>query len=191
MKYIVKYCGDFGFLKPWSAVRDTKTRSNFFLTPSVLMGIERKIFPELMLNDEKRLIKIKRYRLNFSGVSFQQETTQSPLYVKDKGTHHKVMSIYNRGVLVNPTLYLLFDDENDAIKSFTEHICLGRNEDLLYPNEIITIDNDDEFNDDFPGYESFECDKNEPNSILCGLNKYTKAHQYIIFKIFGTPSNFD
>ena len=46
--YIVKYTGPFGFIKPLTAVRDDETFSQQFLTPSIVAGIERKLFPELL-----------------------------------------------------------------------------------------------------------------------------------------------
>jgi hypothetical protein len=53
MLYIVKYTGQFGFIKPWTAVRDEETFSQQFLTPSMIAGIERKLFPELLKEDIK------------------------------------------------------------------------------------------------------------------------------------------
>ena len=47
--YIVKYTGKFGFIKPWTAVRDGETFSQQFLTPSIIEGIEKKLFPELLI----------------------------------------------------------------------------------------------------------------------------------------------
>lgn len=49
MYYIVKYTGKFGFIKPWTAVRDGETFSQQFLTPSNIEGIEKKLFPEILL----------------------------------------------------------------------------------------------------------------------------------------------
>lgn len=46
--YIVIYKGKFGFIKPWTAVRDGETFSQQFLTPSIIEGIEKKLFPELL-----------------------------------------------------------------------------------------------------------------------------------------------
>ncbi len=43
--FVVKYIGPFGFIKPWTAVRDSKTFSQQFLTASIVEGIEKKIFP--------------------------------------------------------------------------------------------------------------------------------------------------
>lgn len=46
--YVVTYTGKFGFIKPWTAVRDGETFSQQFLTPSMIEGIEKKLFPELL-----------------------------------------------------------------------------------------------------------------------------------------------
>ena len=46
--YVVTYKGQFGFIKPWTAVRDEETFSQQFLTPSIIEGIEKKLFPELL-----------------------------------------------------------------------------------------------------------------------------------------------
>jgi len=197
MKYIIKYEGSFGFIKPWSAVRDTKTKSCFYLTPSILMGIERKLFPELSLNDNGKLNKILRYRLNFQDVTFQKELTRSINYInKTSKSNKKKYFIANtntveRGLLLNPVLYIMISSINDIDIFMSQHICLCRNEDILFPTKIIEIENDDNFNTDeqFYGYESFSCDENDDNSILCGLNKYTNDKQYIQFKMFGTPDN--
>ena len=37
--YVVTYKGQFGFIKPWTAVRDGETFSQQFLTPSIIEGI--------------------------------------------------------------------------------------------------------------------------------------------------------
>ena len=41
--YVVKYSGPFGFIKPWTAVRDRKQFSQQFLTPSIIEGIRQKL----------------------------------------------------------------------------------------------------------------------------------------------------
>ena len=43
MLYIVKYSGPFGFIKPWTAVRDEKTFSQQFLTPSIIEGLRNLV----------------------------------------------------------------------------------------------------------------------------------------------------
>jgi hypothetical protein len=108
--YVVKYSGQFGFIKPWTAVRDSETFSQQFLTPSIVEGIEKKLFPEL-LGDENggKILKIKRYRLNYQGLDIQQERTWSKgginIY-KDKGQYKTNLGILNRGIMLNPNLYL-------------------------------------------------------------------------------------
>jgi hypothetical protein len=46
-------------------------------------------------------------------------------------------SILERGVMINPILYLAFVTEEDAQKSAKQHICLCRNEDVLFPDSEI------------------------------------------------------
>lgn len=44
--YVVKFTGPFGFIKPWTAVRDAsggETYSQQFLTPSIVEGIRQKL----------------------------------------------------------------------------------------------------------------------------------------------------
>jgi hypothetical protein len=189
--YIVKYAGTFGYMKPWSALRDSKTNSNKFLALSNLMGIEQLIFGDVDISN----LRIVRHRLDFDGVSFQQETTSSVNYERYKpkgnksGIYKKTTSIVGRGVLTNPVLYLCFKNESDARKAFGSHILLSRNEDILFPMElsevtIVEFDNSEEYS----GFESFVCDEVDENSICCGKNRYTEEYQYIVVKIFGTPS---
>ncbi len=196
-KKIVKFGGDFGFIKPWSAVRDSKTKSNFYLTPSILMGIERKLFPELLLVENGELNFISRYRLSFQDVVFQQESTSSILpsskVSKLDGTKYnsKNLFITERGILIKPILYLMFNPNTNIDDVLGQHICLCRNEDLMFPLELIENIEEDIFDTDdkYSGYESFGCLESDGNSIFCGLNKYTKEKQFIKFKIFGTPNN--
>lgn len=67
MYYVVKYSGPFGFIKPWTAVRDSKTFSQQFLTPSIIEGIRQKL----------EVSKILRHKLSYSGISVKQEQTQT------------------------------------------------------------------------------------------------------------------
>ena len=59
--YVVRYKGKFGFIKPWTAVRDGETFSQQFLTPSIIEGIEKKLFPEML--NTPGIHKIKRHKL--------------------------------------------------------------------------------------------------------------------------------
>jgi len=193
MLYVVKYSGPFGFIKPWTAVRDSETYSQQFLTPSILAGIERKLFPELLKKEEFGIIKIKRHRLTYQQISQQQEQTQPRGWnVKGKEknrTYERPYSILTRGVMVNPVLFLAFESLEDAEKAATQHICLARNEDILYPQEEIMEVPEEEFdaNDElFYGFELI-VEKNE-QSFLVGYNRLDgNKPMYGWLKIVGNP----
>jgi len=168
--YVVQYQGCFGFIKPWTAVRDDQTYSQQFLTPSIIIGIEKKLFPELLkLNEyEPRII---RNRLQYSGISQQQEQTQpKALTIKKKeGIAERPRSILTRGILIFPRLYLAFNNKADAERAVTQHICLCRNEDLMLPDENIINMTDEEFNT-IDGFElRFE---DSDISFLVGYNRF-------------------
>ena len=151
--YIVTYTGPFGFIKPWTAVRDAETFSQQFLTPSILGGIERKLFPEL-LNEPFDIFKIKGYRLSHGGISMQQEQTQPRGWNKDKKDLVRKYAIIDRGVMLNPVLRLAFDAEENAQIAAGQHICLCRNEDVLLPNPEIITTTSEAFEDTH--YDGFE-----------------------------------
>lgn len=192
MLYIVKYSGPFGFIKPWTAVRDSETFSQQFLTPSILAGIERKLFPELLKNDFG-IFKIKRHRLTYQQISQQQEQTQ-PRGWNAKGTarkrtYERPYSILMRGVMVNPILFLAFDNLQDAEKAASQHICLARNEDLLYPDDEIIEVTEDEFDINEELFYGFELilEKNE-QAFLVGYNRLDENKpMYGWLKIVGNP----
>lgn len=190
--YIVKYTGQFGFIKPWTAVRDEEVYSQQFLTPSIVGGIERKLFPEL-LNKEWGIYKIKGHRLSYSQISQQQEQTQ-PRGWNEKGRgknkeYSRPYAILNRGVLVNPVLYLAFETEKDAEIASKQHICLARNEDILYPEQEIIEVSEQEFeqNEDF--FCGFELvfEQND-NSFLVGYNRMNNNEpMYGWLRVVGNP----
>jgi len=192
MLYVVKYSGPFGFIKPWTAVRDSETYSQQFLTPSILAGIERKLFPEL-LNTDFGINKIKRHRLTYQQISQQQEQTQPRgwnIKGKEKNrTYERPYSILMRGVMVNPVLFLAFETLGDAEKAVTQHICLARNEDILYPvDEIIEV-SEVEFDTNAELFYGFELilEKNE-KSFLVGYNRIDRNKpMYGWLKIVGNP----
>ncbi|SDC62398.1 hypothetical protein [Williamwhitmania taraxaci] len=176
MLYIVKYSGPFGFIKPWTAVRDSETYSQQFLTPSILAGIERKLFPEL-LEKEFGIYKVKRHRLSYSGISQQQEQIQ-PRGWNAKGTvnnrtYERPYAILVRGVLINPVLWLAFESYDDAQIASCQHICLARNEDMLYPDEEILEVEENEFNTNEEVFNGFELMMEEnDNSFMVGYNRF-------------------
>ena len=186
--YVVKYSGPFGFIKPWTAVRDSETFSQQFLTPSIIEGIEKKLFPELL--KESGIKKIIGHRLKYDQISQQQEVIQTRGWNSTrKGKQflfERPTSIIMRGVLLNPVLYLAFEELSDADQAFQQHICLVRNEDVLLPQKVIKISKD-EFEDEetFPGFE-LVFEKNE-NSFPVGIDRRTGNQMYGWLKIVGTP----
>jgi len=177
MYYVVKYSGPFGFIKPWTAVRDSKTFSQQFLTPSIIEGIRQKLEVDLIL----------RHKLTYSSISIQQEQTQTRGW--EKKPSKKIMirnqSILERGILINPILFLVFNTIEDAEKAAKQHICLCRNEDLLLPDENILKIEDIEF-DSFNGFE-LRFGESE-KSFLVGFNRFDDANpMYGSLEITGKP----
>jgi hypothetical protein len=183
--YVVKYSGAFGFIKPWTAVRDSETFSQQFLTPSIVEGIEKKLFPELL--NTPGIKKIKRYRLNYQGLDLQQERTWSKggfAFTKEKGIYKTNLGILNRGVMLNPNLYLALEKRSDAEIAFTQSLCLCRNEDLIFP-EIIEEMNSEDF-DKIDGFELIFTDSE--NGFKVGHNRFDNAtDMYGELKVFGNP----
>ncbi|MGL4332289.1 MAG: hypothetical protein ACRCZQ_04885 [Bacteroidales bacterium] len=167
--YCVTYRGDFGFIKPWSAVRDELTFSQQFLTPSIVMGIERKLFPELLM-EENKIHKILRHKLTYAAIDRQQEQTQARGWNKKKNSYHRPYAILTRGVMIRPALILAFASYEDASNANNQHICLCRNEDILFPNEKITEIEDTDFDKTFSGFElQFQ---NVQSPVMVGYNRY-------------------
>lgn len=193
MYYIVRYSGPFGFIKPWTAVRDSETFSQQFLTPSIVVGIERKLFPELLENDDGEIKKIVGHRLSYKQISQQQEQIQ-PRGWNEKGTRNnksfeRPYAILVRGVMLEPVLFLAFQSSNDAEIAAKQHICLSRNEDLLYPSDEILEVSKEEFDSDEDLFSGFELifEKNE-QSFLVGYNRYRQNEKMFGYiKIVGTP----
>lgn len=186
--FVVKYSGPFGFIKPWTAVRDSETFSQQFLTPSIVEGIEKKLFPELLGIVDIR--KIVGHRLSYDQISQQQEVIQTRGWnSKRKGTQihfERPTAIIVRGLLLNPVLFLAFENEDDADVAFNQHICLCRNEDILLPIETFKIDVEDFDNENtFSGFElMFE--KND-KSFPVGIDRNTGHQMFGWLKIIGTP----
>jgi len=190
--YIVKYTGQFGFIKPWTAVRDEEVYSQQFLTPSIVGGIERKLFPEL-LNKGWGIYKIKGHRLTYSQISQQQEMTQPRGWNekrRGKGKEYsRPYSILTRGILVSPALYLAFETKEDAEIASEQHICLARNEDILYPEPEIIETTQQEFEENENLFYGFELvfEKND-NSFLVGYNRMNNSKpMYGWLRVVGNP----
>lgn len=183
--FVVKYSGQFGFIKPWTAVRDSETFSQQFLTPSIVEGIEKKLFPELL--SQTGIQKIKRHRLNYQGIDIQQERTWAKggfSANKEKNTWKTNMGILNRGVMLHPNLYIAFMYEEDAKIALMQTICLCRNEDLLFP-EVIQEMISQEF-DEIEGFELIFSDSKKGFKV--GHNRFNQAvDMYGELKVVGNP----
>lgn len=186
--HIVKYSGPFGFIKPWTAVRDEETFSQQFLTPSIVEGLEKKLFPET--KDKKGLQSIiVRHRLNYAGMSVQQEQVWSKDWVYQQVGDRKAKQfsykpetgILKRGVLIEPHLYLAFCTEAYAERAFDQHVCLCRNEDLLFPVDMFTA-NEQEM-DELAGFELTWHGEN--NYFPVGYNRFDEASP-----MFGQVQSF-
>lgn len=189
MKYfVVKYSGPFGFIKPWTAVRDSETFSQQFLTPSIVEGIEKKLFPELL--GTPGIHKIVGHRLSYDQVSGQQEVIQTRGWnFTKKGKEFlfdRPKAILLRSVLQNPVLDLAFRSKEDADKASCQHICLCRNEDMLYPSDTIATTKD-AFDDGktFPGFE-LVFEKND-KSFLVGYHRNSNEPMYGWARVVGQP----
>lgn len=172
MYFVTKYSGPFGFIKPWTAVRDGETFSQQFLTPSIVEGIEKKLFPELL--HCKGIYKIVRHKLTYQSINMQQEQTQTRGWQIKKKDMLVVrdISILKRGVLIKPTLYLAFEQRDDAKVASKQHICLCRNEDVVMPEKYIYEMDEHEFNK-LVGFElRFG---NSQNSFLVGSNRFDEC----------------
>lgn len=192
MLYVVKYTGLFGFIKPWTAVRDSETFSQQFLTPSIVEGIEKKLFPELL--GVHGIQKIVGHRLSYSQISSQQEVIQTRGWNSTRQgkqiLFERPNAILIRGVLHEPTLHLAFQDREDAEKAFSQHVCLCRNEDILLPEALEGIQQVD-FENDAENYSGYELvfEKNE-KSFLVGYNRSTNEPMYGWLKIVGSPVKY-
>lgn len=192
MYYVVKYTGPFGFIKPWTAVRDGETFSQQFLVASTLEGIEKKLFPEL-LRENGTVRKICRYRLNYCGLDSQLERTWSKGgFVKERKTDSqgrvyylpKNISIITRGVLLYPHLYLAFANEGDALRASRQSVCLCRNEDILLPERPVEMP--EEAFEQIEGFEWIATD--EGNGFKSGYNRYGNSEaMYGKLYVTGNP----
>lgn len=165
--YIVTYKGQFGFIKPWTAVRDGETFSQQFLTPSIIEGMEKKLFPELL--DVPGIHKIQRHKLKYDSMDSQQEVTQPRGWEYKNRTFIRERSVLMRSVLLNPVLYIAFEKEEDAIDASKQHVCVCRNEDILLPESEIRVMKEEQFNQ-LPGFELRFGESEQ--SFLVGYNRF-------------------
>jgi len=177
MYFVIRYSGPFGFIKPWTAVRDSETFSQQFLTPSMIEGIRQKL----------EVKEILRHRLTYVGISEQQEVTHARAwdYARNRKLHTRKRSILIRGVLLEPELYLAFSSAEDAARAFEQHVCLARNEDLLLPREDLGMMDESTF-EAISGFELiFE---NGSDSFLVGYDRFQNSTpMYGRLHVSGNP----
>lgn len=173
--YVVKYSGPFGFIKPWTAVRDGETNTQQFLTPSIIEGIRQKL----------EVKEILRHKLTYSALNLQQEVIQSKALKKKSKVFLRENSILKRGVMINPVLWLAFSSFDDASKAVKQHVCLCRNEDILIPESDV-IEMGVQTFDQIDGFE-LRFGENE-KSFMVGYNRFHKNEpMYGWLEITGNP----
>jgi hypothetical protein len=176
--FVVTYTGPFGYLKPWTAVRDGETYSQQFLTPSVLEGMRQKL----------GVTTILRHKLTYTGLSMQQEQTQPRgwTHEKKKGIMSRPRAILVRGVLLAPELHLAFASATEAEAAASQHLCLCRNEDIVLPVARMTLNKADF--DKLPGFELRPTAATEPGAFLVGFNRFANgAPMHGQLEIVGNP----
>lgn len=179
--HVVRYTGPFGYIKPWTAVRDERTFSQQFLTPSIIEGIRQKL----------GVATILRHRLTYAKIDQQQERTQSRAFaieVKRKRATRE-QSILTRGVMLYPVLTLAFPSLGDAELAAEQHVCLCRNEDVLLPDGLVLLQSAGDF-DQIPGFELRFGEG--PSAIMVGYDRF-RANQpmYGTLQIVGIPVGAD
>jgi hypothetical protein len=185
--YVVTYKGAFGFIKPWTAVRDEETFSQQFLTPATVRGIEQRLFPELL---EIYRPKIVRYRLRYKAINTQTERTQPKAFsteIIDKVKFSiRKRSILKRGVLIEPELLVAFETREDAYHASQNHICLCRNEDVLLPDQAIVEVDSAQFITTEIGFELIQSQASD--GFLVGYNRFEKSEpMYGKLIVVGNP----
>ncbi len=175
--YVVKYTGTFGFIKPWTAVRDGETFSQQFLTPSIIEGLRQKL----------GISQIIRHKLTYAALDIQQEVVQAKAldYKKQSKIYLREKSILKRGIMLYPMLILAFQTLEEAGIASRQHICLCRNEDVLFPIKNVEKIEEIDFNQ-IPGFE-LRFGKNE-KSFMVGYNRFDEnSPMYGWLEITGDP----
>ena len=131
--------------------------------------------------------KIIRHKLSYSSIDSQQEQTQARgwKYLSKSKAMIRERSILKRGVLINPILYLAFENQEDAEEASKQHICLCRNEDIMLPDtDILALENED-----FNKLDGFELRFGESEqSFLVGYNRFDNCNpMYGWLEISGKP----
>lgn len=181
MLYLVEFTGPFGFLKPWTAVRDGRTGSLTFLTPSTLEGMRRKL----------GVAAIKGNRLTFAGTDWQQEVTHAQGWTPSGRSVNRIgtrpRAVITRGVLLFPRLVLAFASLADARLAAHQHLCLSRNEDVLMPTGEVVECSVRDF-ELVPGTEFQPAAADTPGAVLVGHN-YNEGNAPMYGRVFHQPAS--
>ncbi|NJK84354.1 MAG: hypothetical protein HC912_11790, partial [Saprospiraceae bacterium] len=87
-------------------------------------------------------------------------------------------------VMLNPHLYLCFANEQDAEIALQQSICLCRNEDLLFPEQMQVM-SFEEF-DEIEGFELHFSDSERGFKV--GHNRFDEASEMFgELKVYGNP----
>ena len=156
--------------------------------------MEKKLFPELL--SKKGIHKIKRYRLAYGGMSRQMEVIQAADFAlktirgeKNFKLANRKTGILFRSILQNPVLHLAFASKDDADRAAEQHLCLCRNEDLIYPNEEVIKMSEYDF-DKLVGFE-LRFGEEQPGAFLVGYNRFADAApMYGSLEITGDAAQF-
>ena len=176
--HVVTYVGPFGYLKPWTAVRDGETYSQQFLTPSIIEGMRQKL----------GVSQILRHKLSYTGLSMQQEQTHPRGWIHEKKKQQmtRPRAILMRGVLLSPVLHLAFATAADADLAATQHLCLCRNEDVMLPVEQLALS--EPVFATIPGFELRFADGPKADAFLVGYNRFLAGEpMYGRLEISGNP----
>ena len=167
----------FGFIKPYTGVRDIETYSTTYLPTSLINGIEN--YMEIPFNS------IVRHKLIFSKYGQSKEmvkTSNGTIWYKNNIYERDVDNkgfnfIHYKHCLINPEIIFAFTDKSLAEIAHSTTIYLGQTEYIIYPEGEIFEITEEEFNK-LEGVETFPSDKE--NGIFCGFNRFNNNQkQYI------------
>jgi hypothetical protein len=155
--FIVKYAGSMGFMRPYNAVFTKFTRTETFITPSRLEGIQRFL----------KTTTLTRAKVSCESIFSDQCSIRCP---NPKALPNKRKGISTNGMMLKPTIFLGFEKEEDANTAFKKTICL-RTEDILWPIELFSSDFDS-----LSGCEFIETGKKHDKFV--GIHRYNSKPMY-------------
>lgn len=150
----------YGFIRPYNALRDEETYSLTFMPPSMVDGMAAELGCKG---------KIIHSLLKHEGMDIAIDKTER-VFTNKKGIRNYSTSIYSKHLLLNPTIILAFEDREDADAAMNRSIYVGQTEYQAYPVERFDISYEDFLK--LPGCEAIETDKEDPNAVFVGCNRW-------------------